>query len=412
MRIPLGRGAYNRTYNGGPEVELYNRFFEANPTNRTDEVGLLARPGTTLEAVLGAGPIRQNFTLKGLFDSDLFSVSDTALYRYKADGTIVTISGSVTSPGNPRMAGVSGAAYQRLFIADGTLLQFYGGESYTATLTLTPGTISDDVVIIDGIYYQFQTTPPSAGAGTLASPYRVAVAGSNANALANLRKAVNGTGVAGTDYSTGLVANARVESNANSSTTVSVRNRGGGAPFPAIPVSVTATGGADGLAWSSANLVASGLNALSGIKTPDDVGISSVTVLSSYILCVVANSQRVYWIEPGEITINPLNFFEAESEPDTLIDAITIGDQVWFFGQSSTEPWYLDGTDPNAPFVRVAGRPFARGALQGTVVKLADSVFIVGDDNIVYRVAGGPTPISDAAISEKIRLALEIERTS
>lgn len=412
MRVPLGQGAFKRSFGREAEIKMLNRFFEQNPTNQVDGVALLSRPGTTYEEVFGTGPIRATFTLDNLFESDLFLVSAQSLYRYDVDGNTQLISGSVASNGNPRMRGVSGAGYQRLFIADGQSLQFYGGESYTAVLTHTPGAIDDDVVIIDGVYYQFTSGSVDAGtpAGTLANPWLVDSSGTDAAALANLRAAVNANGTAGTQYSTALTANPRVESNANTATTVTVRNRGGGPPITPINVSVTATGGADGLAWGSGSLTASGLHALSGIATPDDVGIVSVAVLGSYVLCVVANSQRVYFIEPGAITIDPLNFFEIESEPDQVIEAMEVGDQIWFFGTNTTEPWYLQGTNPDAPFQKVGGRPFSRGVIEGTVVKLAGVVYVVGDDKIVYRISGGPEPISNPGISERIRAALKAER--
>lgn len=408
-RIPLGVGAYSRPYAGSAEVELLNRFFERNPANQVDNIALLSRPGSSLLYTPGVGPIGMNFSQPGLLGSDLFTVSGGALFRY--DGTTETaITGSISTSSTPRFAPVRGAGYERIFIADGTSLQYYGGQAYSATLTLTPGTIADDKVQIDGIYYQFTAGSVNAGTplGTLANPWLVAIAGSNANALANLRKAVNLTGVAGTDYSTATTINTRVTANANSSTTVSVRGAVAGALNPVAPVSVVVTGGADGLAWDVAQLTA-GAHVLYGVVTPDSVAIKSVAMLDSFILCAVAASQRVYFIRPGETTIDALDFFEAESEPDQLVDLFSVGSQVWLLGQSSTEPWYNAGTAP-IPFARIEGRPFARGTLDGSAVKLSDSVLLVGDDNIVYKLTGGPEPVSNPGISEQIRLALEIER--
>lgn len=412
-RVPLGRGAFNRNFGRQAEVVLLNRYFEQNPSNQTDGVALLSRPGNTSQADFGAGPIRKQFNLPGLLSYDNFIVSGDVLYRYSAAGSTQAVSGTVALTGQPSMCGVKGAGYQRIFIADGTSLQYYGGQAYEATLTLTPGAIADDVVIIDGVYYKFSTGSLDTGApaGTLANPWKVEVGGSNATALSNLRKAVNATGVAGTDYSTALTANTRIIANANTALTVSVRGRVAGALDPVAAVSVTASGGADGLAWDHSPLAA-GAHVLYGVATPDDIGIVSVTDLGSFVLCVQANSQRVYFIRPGETTIADLDFFEAESETDDLLEAITVGDQVWLVGQKSIEPWYLNGsTDPAAnPLSRVQGRPFSIGAIEGTIVKLANSVFLVGNDGIVYRVEGGPTPISNPGIAERIRKALKAEK--
>lgn len=415
MRVPLGMGAFNRTFGRGPEIRLLNRFFEQSPTNQTDGVSLLSRPGSTFENAFGNGPIRAQFTLPGIHDGDLFIVSATEFYRYDADENVQLVTGVVTSPGNPRMCAAKGADYQRVFIADGALLQYYGGQAYQATLTLTPGTIADDTVVIDGVYYKFASGSLDTGSpsGTSSNPWKVNIGGSNADALANLRKAINASGVAGTDYSTALTANPRVESNSNTSVTVGVRGRVAGPLTPQAAVSVIVDGSADGLAWNVSVLTA-GAHVLYGIATPDDVGIVSVAELDSFILCAVANSDRVYFIRPGEIEIDPLDFFTAESSPDGIIELIKVGDQVWLIGNKSIEPWYSNGTDdPNEiPFSRVQGRPFSIGAREGTVVSGANGVFLVGSDGIVYRIEGGPQPISNPGIAELVRLAYEDEKAN
>lgn len=412
-RVPLGRGAYNRTFGDQAEIILLNRFFEQAPTNQTDGVNLLSRPGSTSEKDFGTGPIRGQFTLPGLLSGDLFVVSADAFFRYSALGVTTTVTGSVSQDATPRMCGVKGAGYERVFIADGQTLQYYGGQAYSATLTLTPGTIADDKVQVDGVYYQFTSGSVDTGtpAGTLANPWLVNVGGSNANALSNLRKAINNSGVAGTDYSTALTANTRVTANANTSLTVSVRGVVAGALDPVAAVSVVVVGGSDGLAWDVAQLTA-GAHVLYGVATPDDVGIVSVAELGAFILCVKANSQRVYFIRPGETTIDGLDFFEAESKTDDLIEVVSVGDQVWLIGNSSIEPWYLNGDpDPDAnPFSRVQGRPFSIGAKEGTVVALTNSIFFVGSDMVVYRVEGGPQPISNPGIVERVRKALLAEK--
>lgn len=414
-RVPLGRGAFNRSFARSAEVVLLNRFFEQSPANQTDNITLLSRPGSTLEAQFGNGPIRKQFTLPDLLEGDNFIVSGDAFYRYDVDGNSQLVTGSVALNGNPSMCGAKGAGYQRVFIADGASLQYYGGQAYQAVLTLTPGTIADDVVRVDNTYYQFAADPTTGTPdGSVGNPYLVAVGGSNANALANLRKAINATGVGGTDYSVEITeANARVLANANTSTTMTVRGRVAGPLTPTATVSVTATGGDDGLAWDVGVLTA-GPHVLYGIATPDDIGIVSVCELGSFILCVQAGSDRVYFIRPGETEIDPLDFFTAESEADSLLEAIKVGDQAWLIGKTSIEPWYLNGsTDPLAnPFSKVQGRPFSIGAIEGTIVRLANSVFLVGNDMIVYRIEGGPQPISNPGIVERVRKALKAEKES
>lgn len=546
MRIPLGSSSYKRTGFGEPELLLVNRYYETDPTNHVDGVALLSRPGRIIdEGAIGVGPITATYALKGLFSDDLFVVSGGALYRYPTPtGPEVLIPGTIDTALPPKLAGVYSPEFDRLFVADGVSLQYFGGQPYTNTLTLTPGAIADDKVEIDGKYYKFTTNSadltsgtkatgsiytlqgasnpyndivqvgsmyykftefpgaPGTGTendpvqvvrgtsnggysadalanlahainltatpgtnystlatqnpdveviasteftlslrsrtavgsaanaiqlaiiqvgaedgvyvsgatltgaidngGTLSSPFLVFVNGSNTNALTNLLRAINGSGTPGTDYSTGLVANARVLATASTATTLSATSREAGLPVPDLTASVVATGGADGLAWASAVFTADPI-ALYNIPTPGDIGISSVAVLKGYILCQQTGTQRVYFIEPGEVNIDALNFFEAESEPDTLVDMVTVGDQTWLIGDSTLEPVYASG-ELDAPIKPVAGRTIARGAKEGTSVKIEDNLVFVGDDYVVYSIGGGaPEPIANSGVVERIR---------
>lgn len=130
------------------------------------------------------------------------------------------------------------------------------GVKATGTLTLTPGAIADDVVKIDTTYYQFAADPTTGTPdGTVGNPYLVDVGVDDAGSLANLRKAINATGVGGTDYSVEITtAHATVEATASNATTLSARALTAGTAGNAISTTVTATGGADGLAWGATTL--------------------------------------------------------------------------------------------------------------------------------------------------------------
>jgi hypothetical protein len=120
----------------------------------------------------------------------------------------------------------------------------------------------------------------------------------------------------------------------------------------------------------------------------------------------VSGSQRCYWINPGELTIDPLNFFEAERAPDHLLQVRTATDQFWLLGQQTTEVWRMTG-NAVAPFQRIEGRLFENGIWGGTAVKIKDDVVVVGNDGRVYRVGGGPQVVSNPGIAEMIRNAIK-----
>jgi hypothetical protein len=152
---------------------------------------------------------------------------------------------------------------------------------------------------------------------------------------------------------------------------------------------------------------------VSQVTTPDDVGIVSVGFIAGYIICVVAPLEgyngRFYWINPGETTIDGLNFATAERAPDTVFSVRVVGDTFWLLGEDTTEVWYPTG-DPDAPFQRTPGRAFDHGVWAGTDVQLRDSVMIVDNDGIVYQIVNGaPQRVSDNGVEELIRKAIRTE---
>lgn len=149
-------------------------------------------------------------------------------------------------------------------------------------------------------------------------------------------------------------------------------------------------------------------NVLATIAVPDSIPMRSLGSIAGYILCSQVSKQRFYWIEPGEVTIDALNFAEAERGPDPIENIRIIGDQIWLFGSATTEVWYATG-DPLAPFQRTQGRLFDRGVWQGTAVAINDQTLLVGADSIVYSVTGQPTQVSTTGIEQRIREAMRLQ---
>lgn len=287
--VRLAIDAYKRLRAGEPEIILRNRFFEANPTNLVEKVGLIIRPALRYRTTVGDGPIRRVYYSSGTFNNDAFVVSGPDLYRvakhYDAEqnplpDTVTAIAGSVDDDG--------------------------GLNKEPDTVARQDVGIGDFLFVADGHTLQYT----------------------------------------------------------------------------------------DGVA------------ALTAIPTPDDVGITSLDIINSYIICVVSDSQRCYWINPGEFTIDPLNFFEAERAPDHLLQVRTATDQFWLLGQKTTEVWRMTGNSA-APFQRIEGRLFENGIWGGTAVQIKGDVVVVGNDGRVYRVAGGPQVVSNPGIAEMIRNAIK-----
>lgn len=149
-----------------------------------------------------------------------------------------------------------------------------------------------------------------------------------------------------------------------------------------------------------------GTAALAAIATPDSIPMISLDVFNGYTMCVQNNSDRFYWIDPGAIVIDPLDFATAERLPDAVSQVRAIGDEFWLFGYKSIEPWRATG-DALAPFQRIEGRRFDHGVFDGTAVQVkGTAVVCVADEGTVYRIAGTETPISDPSVAERTRDAI------
>jgi hypothetical protein len=149
-----------------------------------------------------------------------------------------------------------------------------------------------------------------------------------------------------------------------------------------------------------------GTTALAPIATPDGIPIISLDVFNEYVLCVQNDSDRFYWIQPGAVIIDPLDFATAERFPDKVFQVRVVGDEFWLLGESSIEVWRATG-DGDAPFQRIDGRAFNFGIFDGTAVRMPDtSVLCVAGDGTAYQIAGNPTPIGNPAIAEKTRNAI------
>lgn len=154
---------------------------------------------------------------------------------------------------------------------------------------------------------------------------------------------------------------------------------------------------------------------LAAVTVPDGDGIVSVGVIASFTICVVAQgfgkNGRFYWIDPGDITIDPLNFATAERSPDPVWNVVVVGDQFWLPGSSTNEVWYPTG-DALAPFLRQQGRLFDKGVWEGTVLQVKDDVMAVGTDGTVYRIGAAPVIVSTPGIAQRLREAINAQRAA
>lgn len=148
-------------------------------------------------------------------------------------------------------------------------------------------------------------------------------------------------------------------------------------------------------------------SALTNVPIPDGQQVTDVTSLDNYLIVGIKDSNKFYWIEPGSLVINPLNFASAERNPDDIISVTTTGDEMWVLGQSTCEVFRDTGT-ANAPFVRIAGRSYSTGCVdKHSVVKtLKDTlpclIWVTPSKEVVLS-QGVPAKISNESVEEVLK---------
>ncbi len=394
-----------------PVITLKNRYAEQNPRLNDTPVSLISRPRLKKFTEVGSGHIRKVFSTPGVFADELFVVSGTDLYRGGYDGAfdlIGTISTSIT--GDVSMCAVApiGTTPAFLYIAEGGVLWVYTENGQASGHLDITGTIANnDTVEIDGVYYKWVSTSVDAGtpAGTVGSPWLVAKGTNNGEAMTNLYNAINLTGVAGTDYSTGTVQHTSMFAGSVSATDLYVY---------AIEFGISGNGKSltetsANAAWTAATTAGGGADQIRQVMVPDDSGAISVAQINSYVIVVPTQTEeingRFFWINPGETKIDPTDFATAERSPDGINQVVVFGEMFWLMGQNTTEPWITTG-DQTAPVERFKGVLYDRGAWAGTAVQIKDRLVTIDEDGGVWMIAGGAQRVSSPDIEEKIRRAI------
>jgi hypothetical protein len=130
----------------------------------------------------------------------------------------------------------------------------------------------------------------------------------------------------------------------------------------------------------------------------------SIACLGGYAICARTDSNSFAWSAIGDMASwDALDFASAEGASDNVLRIKRINEQLWLFGESTTEIWTQSG-NPDAPFQRLNGAFIERGIAGAFSYASRLSVpYWLGDDRVVY--SGGnttPTRISTHAIEQVI----------
>lgn len=136
---------------------------------------------------------------------------------------------------------------------------------------------------------------------------------------------------------------------------------------------------------------------------PDSCGAISVAELDGFWFFVRTDTQQIYDLVPGDVVWSAISYSSAEAEPDNLVGLMTLGDELWAFGEASTQPFALTGTAD--PSIRpVPGRRFDVGCKdRDTIVRVKDALMWVDENGIVQEAQAVPQAVSDSGLAETIR---------
>jgi hypothetical protein len=353
----------------------------------------LCLPGADATAALANMAAMLNFdgTAGTDFSTALTAASTTVTATSTATTlTLTAISGD--TDGNSVVTSVTGAA---TLSWSGTTLSG-GGTNYT-----------DAVIAINGTYYGWNDdvddgTPD----GSSDNPFFCLPGDDASEALANMAAMLNFEGTAGTDFSTALTTANLDVSASSTATTLVVTARVDSAAGNLITTTVS---GEANLSWGAATLADGGTHSMHGISIPNGQGVVACASLDGYVFVACKDSQRFYLLKPGEVEIDPLDFFSKESHPDNIVDVVRVGDVMVIMGNSSTEFWGATG-NADAPFAPIEGRTMSRGIIPGTAVMVNEgTIIVVGNDMRVYAIGDQPRCISDHSMEERIRRQLRYE---
>lgn len=146
-------------------------------------------------------------------------------------------------------------------------------------------------------------------------------------------------------------------------------------------------------------------DSFAAVVFPDGANVRSVHSMARLFVYVRGDdSGRYYWsaLNDGR-TVDALDFANAESEPDKLLDVFKSGDVFWFMGATTGEAWVLSGDDL-LPWTPVAQRKLSAGVRDvGCGEEIGGGVYFIANDNSVRRIEEDAARLSDPGTDAQIK---------
>jgi hypothetical protein len=121
-------------------------------------------------------------------------------------------------------------------------------------------------------------------------------------------------------------------------------------------------------------------NTVTQIVSPDFVGATGCGFIGGRFVWNKLGTAQWQYTEPYSTVIDPLNFYTAESSPDSLSTLIVNHSEIWLPGPDSFETWVLTG-DNTDPFTRIQGAQMETGIdAPRSLAKMDNTIFWLGGD--------------------------------
>lgn len=133
-------------------------------------------------------------------------------------------------------------------------------------------------------------------------------------------------------------------------------------------------------------------------------GATCIDYINGYFIGIEPSKRYFFISTAGDAaTYDSTDRFQAEGAPDRLVTLKVLSNEVWVFGQRTTEVWGATG-DSTAKFARQNGTVIDVGcAAEFGVAKIDNGIFWLGDDGSFYRNNGyAQMRISTGAIEQAI----------
>lgn len=139
------------------------------------------------------------------------------------------------------------------------------------------------------------------------------------------------------------------------------------------------------------------------VTFPDSSNVAKVIYTAGYFIAVELGTGYLFFsaVNDGR-TWDALDFFEVESEPDAVLDIVTL-DGVLVAGGPNSVEFFAPTGNADLPFSPIQQRIFEQGVLAtGCMVQDDNTFFFVGYDKIFYRNGNVPEAIGGDWLSEQI----------